>query len=109
MQLTSASAFSKRSSSDVLILPFWHDAKKAEPACPMKEFRSFYASIEDFKGKEGEMLFLYKKQGKESRILLLGLGKKSEGGAEGLRRSYAAALKACRHKKLKSLSIALPE
>jgi leucyl aminopeptidase len=109
MQLQSASSFSKRPSSDVLILPFWQEGKKAEPACPMEEFRSFYTSIEDFKGKEGETLFLYKQQGKESRIILLGLGKKSECEAEVLRRAYAAALKACRKRKLKQISAALPE
>ena len=86
MKLTSASSFPQRPSSDVLILPFWHEDKKAESACPMQEFRSLYASIDDFKGKEGETLFLYKK-GKESRIILLGLGKKSECGPETLRRA----------------------
>jgi leucyl aminopeptidase len=108
MQLSSASSFSGRPSSDVVVLPFWQ-SKKAEPACPMQEFKSFYGSIDDFTGKEGETLFLYKKGGKESRIVLLGLGKKSEYTAETLRRSYAAALKACRKKKLKHLSVALPE
>src|ERR1700733_12255273 len=108
MQLSSASSFSGRPSSDVLVLPFWQ-SKKAVPACPMQEFKSFYSSIDDFQGKEGETLFLYKKQGKESRILLLGLGKKDECGAETLRKAYAAALKACRKKKLKHISAALPE
>ncbi|HEY5234568.1 MAG TPA: leucyl aminopeptidase [Rhabdochlamydiaceae bacterium] len=107
MQLTSASSFSQRPSSDVLVLPFWHEDKKAEPACPMQEFRALYASIDDFKGKEGETLFLYKK-GKESRIILLGLGKKSECGPENLRRAYASALKACRSKKLTHICVALP-
>lgn len=108
MQLSSASSFPQRPSSDVLILPFWHEDKKAEPACPMQEFRSLYTSIDDFKGKESEILFLYKK-GKESRIILLGLGKKSECGPETLRRAYAAALKACRSKKLKHICAALPD
>jgi len=106
MQLQSASSFSARPSSDVLVLPFWQDAKKAVPACPMQEFKSFF--VEDFKGKEGETLFIYKK-GKESRILLLGLGKKSECEAEVFRRAYASALKACRKKRLKNISVALPE
>lgn len=108
MQLSSATAFSGRPPSDVLVLPFWHEDKKAMPACPMKEFHAFYAHVDDFKGKEGEILFLYKKQGKEGRILLLGLGKKSECSSEVLRRAYAAALKACRQKKLKAISAALP-
>jgi leucyl aminopeptidase len=40
--------------------------------------------------------------------MLLGLGKKSECGSETIRRAYAAALKACRQKKLKHISVALP-
>lgn len=107
MNLQSASSFSERPFSDALILPFWEEAKKAEPACPMQEFRSFL--VEDFKGKEGEIQFLYKKQGKEKRIVLLGLGKKSAFEPETLRRAYAAALKACRKKQLKQISVALPE
>lgn len=110
MQLQSASSFSERPSSDVLVLPFWQ-GKKAEPACPMQEFRSLYALAveEDFKGKEGETLFLYNKRSKENRILLLGLGKKAECESETLRRAYAAALKICRKKKLKHLCVALPQ
>ena len=41
--------------------------------------------------------------------MLLGLGKKIECEAETLRKAYAAALKACRKKKLKNISVALPE
>jgi leucyl aminopeptidase len=111
MQLQSASSFSERPSADVLILPFWQEGKKAGPACPMKEFQSLYSlpvNEADFKGKESETLFLYKKN-KEIRILLLGLGKKEEAEAETFRKAYASALKACRKKKLTVVNVALPE
>lgn len=109
MQLHGVSSFSSRPSSDVLILPFWHD-KKAIPACSQAEFRSDVALADgDFKGKEGEVLFLYRKDKKENRILLLGLGKEDNCTPETIRRAYAAALKACRHKKLIHLSAALPQ
>jgi leucyl aminopeptidase len=109
MQLQSATSFSERPSSDVLILPFWHD-DKAEPACKQTEFRSDCALAgEDFKGKEGETLFLYRKGKKENRILLLGLGKKEACTLETIRKAYAAALKSCRHKKLTHLCAALPQ
>ena len=108
MQLAGVSAFSERPSSDVLILPFWQD-KKAEPACPMKEFHSIYSlSGDDFAGQEGETLLLYKKSQKEKRILLLGLGKREKCTLETIRRSYAAALKKCRKKKFSHLSVTLP-
>ncbi len=109
MQLHGVNTFSSRPSSDVLILPFWQ-GKKGEPACPMQEFLPIYHTTEgDFIGKEAETLFLYKKGAKENRILLLGLGKKENCTKETARRSYAAALKQCRKKKLTHLSVALPE
>ncbi len=112
MQLNHAASFNDRPVSDILILPFWQEGKKAEPACPTKEFHALYAlpvDKADFKGKEAETLVLYGKQKKESRLLLLGLGKKESCTAETLRKSYAAALKECRHKKLSHLSVALPQ
>jgi leucyl aminopeptidase len=112
MQLQQADSFAKRPASDVLILPFWQESKKGEPACQMDEFRSVYnlaVHNGDFQGKEGELLFLYAKSKKEHRFLLLGLGKKSECTEESIRKAYAAALKECRSKKLTSLSVALPK
>ena len=109
MQLSGVGKFTERPSSDILILPFWQN-KKAEPACPMAEFRSVYGMAEnDFSGKEGETLFLYKKNQKEKRLLLLGLGKREKCTLETFRRAYAVALKYCRKKKFLNLSIGLPE
>jgi leucyl aminopeptidase len=96
------SSFAQRPSSDVLVVPFW-EGKKAQPASSMK------IDFLDFHGKEGETLFLYKKQPKEPRLLLLGLGKKEECTQETVRKSYAAAVKACRKKKLTKISVALPK
>ena len=76
MQLTSAASFSGRPSSDVIVLPFWH-GKKAEPACPMQEFKTFFAPIDDFSGKEGEILFLYKKEGEGKPDLVARTWKKN--------------------------------
>ncbi len=78
----------------------------------MSEFRSlFRVPIEegDFKGKEGETLFLYKKDRKENRILLVGLGSEKQCTLETIRRGYGAALKSCLQKRLRSISVALPE
>jgi leucyl aminopeptidase len=110
MQLHHASSFSERPASDVLILPFWQEDKQAEQACPAAEFRSLYkTALSDFKGKEGEVLVLYKKPAKEKRLLLLGLGKENQCTPEALRKSYAAALKVCRKKRWASVSAALPK
>jgi leucyl aminopeptidase len=109
MQLHHASSFEKRPTSDILVLPFWHKKKEAEPACPMEEFQPIYdfpVHSGDFTGKEGEIQLLY---GNKHRILLLGLGKKEECTPEVLRKAFAAALKECRQRKLVSLNVALPQ
>lgn len=112
--LSCFTTFSKRKKADLLILPFWQEGKRAVSACPMREFASSFAlplKSGDFEGKEGECLLLYrsKQRERESRILLLGLGPKKSCQEENIRRSYAAAVKLSRKKKIKTLNAALPQ
>ena len=58
--------------------------------------------------KKGETLLLYREGGKEKRVLLLGLGEGSSLTLEGLRKSYASAIKAVKGKRLKTLNILFP-
>src|SRR5262249_49921642 len=62
-------------------------------------------STSDFKGKGGEIGWVYPPDRKE-RFLLVGLGKKIT--AESLRCSYAAAVKSAMGKQLKCLFVMLP-
>ncbi len=97
--------------SDLLILPFWQ-GKKAEMACPAKEFGALIkAPLDsgDFLGKEGETLLLYPGKGKEERVVLLGLGKKDDSTPEKLRRAYSAAVKLGLKKKCTTLSVFSPD
>jgi leucyl aminopeptidase len=112
MQISSVSSDKARKAADVVVVPFWQDKKKPEAACSSKEFghlAKFPLDSGDFHGKEGECLLLYRPQGKEKRVLLLGLGDKKSCLPDTLRRSYASAVKAMRAKKMKSANILFPE
>jgi len=74
------------------VIPVWEGDK-----APLK--KGFEG---DFKGKNGETLLLYE----EERVLLLGLGKKAT--EESVRRAYAAAVRAARAKKFKSVNFVSP-
>ena len=100
-------SFSKRPSADVLVLPFWHEKNKATPAA--KGIGSLgKAGLEDFKGTASETTLVYGGK-KEKRILLVGLGKKSECTCEVLRKAYGSASSWVRKLKLKSVNVMLPE
>jgi len=112
MLLLSYEDFAGRKKTDLLILPFWQKDQKAFPACRMHEFAVLFRSpvnMQDFHGKEGESLLIYSSSKRESRVLLLGLGKKDECHEEVIRRAYGAAVKVACKNNVKSLNAALPE
>ncbi len=100
----------QRHAADVVVIPFWQD-KKPKAAAPLKDLAACVEpALEagDFHAKEGEVLVIYGEKGKEKRVMLLGLGKEASSTSETLRRAYAAAVKAARHKKCKSLTVLIP-
>ncbi len=112
MKISSVTNQQQRASADIIVVPVWHDKKKPVIACSAKEFASivkYPIDSGDFHGKEGECLLLYRPQGKEKRILLVGLGDKKSCLPDTLRRAYAAAVKAMRAKKMKSANVLFPE
>ncbi len=112
MQFFTAEKVGDRPEADLVVLPFWQGAKKGEPAAsiaPFKEELRLVLEETDFKGKEGETFLLYTGKKKESRLLLLGCGKKSEASDEALRKAVSAAVKLCRKKKWTSLTVIAPE
>ncbi len=112
MHLTTVSKIAQRPQTDLLILPFWEGVKKAEPTCPIESFTTDLESLlqtNDFKGKKGEYALLYPGKKKESRLLLLGFGKKENASDEIVRQAVACAIQLCRKKKWTSLSIVCPE
>ena len=112
MQTDWIKAGSQRKAADVVVIPFWHEKKRAVAACHAKEFDSWMKlpiQAGDFQGKEGETLLLYSSSGKEKRILLLGLGIESTCLPDTLRKAAAAAVKAVKGKKLKTANFFLPQ
>lgn len=102
----------QRKPADLAVIPCWQGTpKKALLACEAEEFKKYAQQpiqSGDFLGKEGETLLLYRPQGKEKRILLLGLGKKAECVPDNLRRAYAACIKVAKAKRLQKLNLFLP-
>lgn len=102
---------SKRKSSDIVVVPFWGEKDKPKIAHKVGALESELKDVlhaGDFKADQEETLIAYHSGKHEKRFLLLGLGAAKEVSVEGLRRSYAAAVKACRSKKLSKIVIVLP-
>lgn len=112
MQLTTVPKIADRLPADLVVLPFWQGIKKGEPAFVLGPFKEELAAVldaDDFKGKEGETALVYTGHKKESRLLLLGCGKKAEATDETFRRAASVAVKLCRKKEWTSLTLICPE
>jgi leucyl aminopeptidase len=103
----------KRKKADVLVLPFWKDKQTAQLAVSLEgefsQLLSVVLATEDFKGKEGEILYLYVADQPEKRLCLLGLGTKSKATVECLRRCYGNVTRSCLSKRLKSVNLMIPQ
>jgi leucyl aminopeptidase len=103
----------KRKKADVLVIPFWKDKQGVQPSASLQEgWSSILANVlaaEDFKGKEGETLYLYVEGEPEKRFCLLGLGSKEKATVESLRRSYGGVTKSCLSKRLTDINLLLPQ
>ena len=99
--------------SELLVLPFWEGKQGAEEAVNISSYQAHLrnpAIMQDFKGKEGEVLFVYGESHKQDkRLALLGLGNKEKINVEKLRRSYAQLTKTCHQKKLSHICLLLPQ
>lgn len=94
-----------------VVLPFWEGSHQAELATKLYAWDfSTPTILEDFRGKEGEVLFLYNRGEKANqRVVLLGLGKKDRVDIEKLRRVYSQLTKACFQKKIAEICLFLPQ
>ncbi len=109
LKFSCTSQLAKSKSSDVLLLPFWEEAKGAKRAGePLKGPKPAAIALGDFKAKNGELSLIYESQATHPRILLLGLGSESAVSADSLRQAYAQAAKECQKRKWASLSVEVP-
>lgn len=111
MEFTSLPKLDKRKLSEMLVLPFFKEKKRVQPAaeCPsLKQFFSAPLETHDFKGKEGEITIVYSKGACEKRIALLGLGERELVTTESLRRAYSSVTKVCLVKKITEVNVLMP-
>ncbi len=101
-----------RKSADLVVLPVWMGKEGPSLAHPLKELDSLVKlpfKEKDFLGKEKELQLLYKEKGKESRVLLVGLGEEKSCTLESVRSAYAVAVRSCYGKPIQSINFLLPE
>lgn len=115
MIFSAVKSFEERGNGDLLVIPFVSEKKKAKLFGAVKKLPKeveLPVDLHDFKGKEGELLFLYPhgtpRDSKEKRIALLGLGELDSLTPEKYRRAFSTLTKACLGKKLKQLNVVLP-
>lgn len=108
MQFSAVATLGKRKKADLLLLPYWEGVKAACDIGELAECVEPLTASGDFKGKEGEIAYLYVSEEIEPRIAMVGLGKQSECQIDTLRRAYVAAVKLARTKEWGSLNVALP-
>lgn len=107
MKYKFVSQLEKREKADVLVLPFWEE-KNIAPS-HLESLLKPVLETGDFKGKNGETFFVYPKDSKERRVLLLGLGREDKITIEHLRRGVASALRAVKNVKAKAINIVIPK
>lgn len=88
------------------MIPFW-EGLTAAAEHPFASELAPLLQAGDFKGKQGETAFVYT-EGKEKRLLLLGLGKQDKVTDETLRRAFAMATRAACGKKAKRMTVCVP-
>lgn len=110
MHFSFALTAAERAVSDLTCVLFYEGP--AGPVLASSEGLGLEASApiktKDFKGKQGEIALVYSEQ-KESRLLLVGLGKEAACTAELLRRSVGAAASFAKQKEVRHLSLILPK
>ena len=91
----------ERKAADLLVIPLCVGEKRPYPAI----------TLGDFKGKTGELVFVYPDKSKqpEKRVALLGLGEKEGLNTEKLRVAFGTLTKEASRRKYKSLNIEIPE
>lgn len=113
MDFSSCTKIDKRKNADVIVIPFL--SKKVGVEWAIESDKLLASSIDlllktgDFKGKEGEVFYLYTDKVIEKRIILLGLGSKEKINTEALRRAYGCLTKFCLSRKFSSLNVLIPQ
>lgn len=112
MNFSQQTALSKRAKSDLLVIPFFQEKKKAKCAAKsigaLQTFTKGPIELEDFKGKKEDISLVYMTGQPEKRLALLGLGDAKELTIEDLRRAYSSLAKTCQKLKVKHANFVMP-
>ncbi len=112
MEFFSRNPNETRKSAELTVIPLWEGEKHADAATDLRKYLPDIknpAILQDFKGKEGDLLFVYNSQNKsDKRLALLGLGRKEKINTEKLRRVYSQLARACHQKKIDTICVFLP-
>jgi len=103
--------FAKRIKADALVVPFWEEKKAdlAKAGLPIEKEISRFLTIEEFKGKNGELLIFYPDHFKEKRLIFLGLGKKKDSLSEAARLACSAISREAKQKGFSSVNVIVPD
>ena len=94
-----------RNPSDILVLS---SVEGTMPSAP-KEWSEEIKLVEgEYKGKEGQLIFLYKNGKKEKRLALLGLGKKDKIDKRSLQKAFYELASKLNEKELSKVAVVLP-
>ncbi len=102
----------RHAEGDLLVIPLLKDKKK--PDIPLKNTKwldqiHVLISTGDFKGKEGEIAYLYPEDLPQKRMALLGMGETEKITIENLRRVFGSLVKSCHAKKIRNIEIHFPK
>jgi leucyl aminopeptidase len=112
MKITIEANKNLRKKADYLILPFAYHSKRAEALFDEKTFSSLIKDpieTKDFLGKENDLSLVYSSNNKEKRVILLGLGSKTDLNEFKIANEYASAISFIKNKKGSSVNIIFPD
>ncbi len=110
MKVTAIQNINSRKKADYLILPFLEGKKGPIPLCNISKFSKIIRgpiTAKDFVGKENQICVVY--GSKETRVLLLGLGKADKINEFHISEVYAEAVAFLKKQKASSVNIIIPE
>lgn len=110
MKVTAIQNINKRKKADYLIIPFLEGKTGPIALCDTKKFNQYIKGpihSKDFIGKENQLSYVY--DSKDTRILLLGLGKADKINEFHISEVYAEAVAFLKKQKASSVNILVPQ
>ncbi|ANH79118.1 leucyl aminopeptidase [Candidatus Chlamydia sanziniae] len=103
-------SWKNRGKAEAIVLPFWHFKEaKIATSCGAEYVSCYLPALENFKGKHGEVELVYNSiKSKETRTIVLGLGKVEELTPHRVFLAYVKLTRVLRKAKCRTINIILP-